>query len=230
MKYEEKSRIQEDVKFIKVYSYSQPAYGYGMETVNIYMFQDKEGQKLVWKTTSVLCIDRENKIGGSTFSDPIFPNPGSLIKIKGTVKGFNTYKGVSEVVLTRVKLLDIIEQAKTKEEIQEEKKQAQLANLNEADQIREMPYSQYKEHYSDCETVIGSYKDGRDGYPYAIVQVIIPEGRMKNSGVRGKSFSYYYLKNEVNECIAYKAVCKENALKRAAVEYPEHTWEYIEWV
>lgn len=230
IEYKEGVRIEEDVKLLKNFSYRRPSYGYGMELVHVYIFEDAEGQKLVWKTTAILHIDHDNKIGGSTFNDPESPNIGSLIKIRATVKGFDTYDDQPEIVLTRVKLLSIIEQGKTKEEILEEKQQAQLANLKINYEVIEMAYSQYKEHYSDCETVIGSYRDGRDSYSYPIIKVIVPEGRMKNSGVRGKTFSYYRLKNESNQCVIYKAVCKENALKRAAIEYPEHTWEYLEWV
>lgn len=221
MEYKEKSRVEEDVKLINEFSYDRAAYTYGTETVHIYMFRDNEDQKLVWKTTGFLMIDGE---------DPVFPNKGSLIRIKGTVKGFDTYKGEHEVVLTRVKLLDIIEQAKTKEEILEEKRQAQLATLQDGDQVVQMLYSQYKEHYSDCETIADSFRNANDGYPFPMIDVIVRAGRMKNSGVRGKQYSYYRLKNEINQCIVYKAICLENALKRAAVEYPEHTWEYLEWV
>ena len=51
------------------------------------------------------------------------------------------------------------------------------------EQIIRMKYKAYKEHYSDCETVYDSYDKGNKS-----IEVIIPEGRMKNSGVRGKKF------------------------------------------
>ena len=49
-----------------------------------------------------------------------------------------------------------------------------------------MKYSQYKKHYADCKTVPGTY----DTIEKSII-VLIPEGRMKNSGVRGQRYNYY---------------------------------------
>ena len=46
------------------------------------------------------------------------------------------------------------------------------------DTIKRMRYSQYKEHYADCRTVPGTYdKINRS------IEVVIPDGRMKPSGV-----------------------------------------------
>ena len=49
-----------------------------------------------------------------------------------------------------------------------------------------MKYSQYKKHYADCKTVPGTY----DTIEKSII-VLIPEGRMKKSGVRGQRDNYY---------------------------------------
>lgn len=47
-----------------------------------------------------------------------------------------------------------------------------------------MKYSRYKKSYSDCETIHGTYdKETKT------IGVVIPDGRMKNSGVRGQSYS-----------------------------------------
>ena len=51
---------------------------------------------------------------------------------------------------------------------------------------KRMHYSQYKNHYSDCQTVPGSYDKVTKS-----VEVILPEGRVKPSGVRGKRFHGY---------------------------------------
>lgn len=52
------------------------------------------------------------------------------------------------------------------------------------DEIR-MSYRKYKQAYSDCKTVPGSYDAGAK-----TILVLIPEGRMKKSGVRGEKFKY----------------------------------------
>ena len=79
---------------------------------------------------------------------------------------------------------------------------------------KRMFYGRYKKHYSDCETVSGSY----DKETKTII-VLIPEGRMKKSGVRGQSYSYMEF-NGVEKMtgrkvrITIKAICRENAIKR----------------
>ena len=76
-----------------------------------------------------------------------------------------------------------------------------------------MLYSTYKKHYSDCEKIYGSYnKDSKT------IRVIIPAGRMKASGVRGRIFCTYRVEyaNETGEYYTnIKAVCAKNAIKRA---------------
>ena len=90
-----------------------------------------------------------------------------------------------------------------------------------------MPYKQYKEHYSDCETLAGTYKDKDDmgRRIYATITVIIREGRLKNSGTRFQHYSGYQFTNENGKYITYRAVSEENAKKRCEKENPNHTWE-----
>lgn len=76
-----------------------------------------------------------------------------------------------------------------------------------------MKYRDYKQHYADCET-LGDY----DKYNKTIT-VLIPDGRMKESGVRGKSFKYFTFKGIENGTnrpvrITIKAISAENAKKR----------------
>lgn len=80
-----------------------------------------------------------------------------------------------------------------------------------------MKYSQYKKHYSDCKTVPGTYdKD------YKTIEVMIPDGRMKPSGVRGKRFYGYrfrFTNGNGTFVVTYKAVCKENAIKKLMKDF-----------
>ena len=77
-----------------------------------------------------------------------------------------------------------------------------------------MLYRRYKTSFRDCETVAGSYdKETKT------ILVILPDGRLKPSGVRGKV--YHYLEFHGTErrtgravSITIKAVSTENAVKR----------------
>ena len=48
-------------------------------------------------------------------------------------------------------------------------------------EIERMLYRRYKTSYADCETVLGSYDKATK-----TIEVMLPEGRKKKSGVRGK--------------------------------------------
>lgn len=89
-------------------------------------------------------------------------------------------------------------------------------------EVIRMKYKSYKERYGDCETVCGSYDKTNK-----TIEVMIPDGRMKNSGVRGKSYGYYHfdgVENETNRKvqITIKAVSVENAIKKLPVDC---TWD-----
>ena len=76
-----------------------------------------------------------------------------------------------------------------------------------------MKYRDYKQHYADCDN-LGDYDKSNK-----TITVLVPDGRMKESGVRGKSFHYYEFKGVENGTnrivrITIKAVSVENAKKR----------------
>lgn len=53
--------------------------------------------------------------------------------------------------------------------------------------VERMLYRRYKTSFSDCEIVPGTYDKATK-----TIEVEIPEGRMKKSGVRGKRFHWMY--------------------------------------
>ena len=76
-----------------------------------------------------------------------------------------------------------------------------------------MKYRDYKQHYADCKN-LGDYDKERK-----TITVLVPDGRMKNSGIRGKSFHWYHfngMENVTNRHvhITIKAVSIENAKKQ----------------
>ena len=88
---------------------------------------------------------------------------------------------------------------------------------------KRMHYSQYKNHYADCATVPGSY----DKTTHTI-EVLLPEGRVKPSGVRGKRFHGYQIgltdKDGKHGYCTYRAVSEENAMKRHIEWCNENGW------
>lgn len=228
------ARVQIAVEMKGVYSYEAPAYGYGYETRYIYTMLGEDGKTYVWKTTAFMTVDvpYTGKPGGHYWEDrkgnpvdklPI--NKGDKIVIKATIKGEDEYNGQPQTELTRVVVVERTFKAKTPEEIEAErkaaneaKKQEQLDSICGGDFIWKMPYKQYKEHYSDCETVVDSFKPASDyGRIPATVEVIVREGRLKASGVRGKHyrgfmFSFVYNGKETRQ--TFRAVSEETALKQ----------------
>ena len=87
------------------------------------------------------------------------------------------------------------------------------------DSIQTMRYAAYKQHYADCQTVCGSYDAERK-----TIDVLIPDGRMKPSGVRGERFRTIWLEvgSDAEHVFTqgFRAVCYSNALKQAVRQYP----------
>ena len=86
--------------------------------------------------------------------------------------------------------------------------------------IIKMHYARYKKSYSDCEVVLGTYDKATK-----TIDVIIPEGRMKKSGVRGKRYHYMYFngveietQRKVRVCV--KSIDREHAIKQLNTNYP----------
>ena len=77
-----------------------------------------------------------------------------------------------------------------------------------------MLYRRYKTSFSDCETEPGSY----DPKSKTII-VLLPAGRMKPSGPRGRTYRYMEFTGTENATgrkvrCTIKAMCLENAVKR----------------
>lgn len=209
-------RITIDVTLVNEYQYST-LYGFRNIEHSIYTMKDADGNVLVWKTTSVLSAPISKPNGEFAY----FVNKGDKIRITGTVKAHSEYKGQKQTELQRVKA-ELIERALTKDELDAIKRAEQLDSLEHGDFIWRMPYRQYKTFYADCETVAGSYL-AKEREP-ATIEVIIRNGRLKASGVRGKHYRGYCLKNENGENVTYRAVSAVNAIKRADKEFAGHTW------
>lgn len=192
-------------------------YGYN-RSFNIYVLEDAEGNTIVWKTSSMMMVDEG--INRPNY----YIKRGDKLSINATVKDHKEYKGTNQTVILRPKY-KVLSKSLTREEHLDMKAKELLATLQDGDYTWEIPFKQYKQHYSDCETVPGSFKEGTQYQPKALITIIVRKGRMKKSGVRGETFGYYTFRNELGKEITYKAVSEENATKRVNKENPGHTWK-----
>lgn len=231
-------RIEAVVTMKSIFEFTVPSFtGWGTETKYIYNMVAEDGTVYVWKTGTFMCIKVLDEAHGWDIDAKGRKwahhkiNRNDVIRIKASIKGASEYKGEPQTELTRVSVVERITEAKTEEELAEERKaereqrkKEQLASLGANDILWKMPYKQYKDHYSDCETVVDSYEK-RDYYP-AEITVIIREGRLKASGVRGQHFNgyeFFYMENGKKYRACYRAVCEDNAMRRLLKENPNAT-------
>lgn len=198
------------MRFKKSFDYVDHKYSYYGTTHFTHIFEDEDHNVFVWKTTNPVEYIEDEFYKAVTI--------GSLIRLTGTIKEIGEYKGTPQTVLSRCKV-ELIERAKTKAEIRADKRKEQLASLKGEDFIWTMPYKQYKEHYSDCETVVDSYEDYTDSFGRATqrptIDVIIREGRLKASGSRGKHYHTFIFENaDGSSKIAFYAISEETATKQ----------------
>lgn len=88
-----------------------------------------------------------------------------------------------------------------------------------------MSYRDYKNHYSDCSIVSGSYRADTKS-----IEVEIPEGRMKASGTRGHRYLYLSF-----DCIrpdgsagkiTVQAISRETAIRQIESRYIGYQVDY----
>ena len=96
-------------------SYEFPSFrGYGTTEMMVYGLKDENGNLLVWKTTSgYLAIEKErwNTDHTKSIIESIHAQKGDKIRIKATIKDHAEYKDQKQTIVTRVKTIEIIEQA-----------------------------------------------------------------------------------------------------------------------
>ena len=216
-------RMEAAAKLTGVHTFEQ-YFSWRPTEVTIYTMEDADGNVLVWKTSAVLGMDKTNP-DGTIWFDGV--RKGDTFTFKATVKEHSEYKGTRQTVLTRVKVSSV-EHGPTKEERDAAKAEAQKASLQGEDFIWEMPYKQYKEHYSDCETVAGSFRERYDGK--AVIEVIIREGRLVPNGTRGRHYKGFQFEAQNIGKTTYYAISEETARRRLLKDFPETSdadWELV---
>ena len=223
-------KISVAVELKNDYQYTDYSYSYYGDTKHIYTMIGDDGKVYVWKTGSFLslAVPYTGEDGRHNFEDrkgnpidylPI--NRGDKFIITATVKGESEYKGQPQTELSRVKVVERTFKAKTPEEIEAERvaeeellRNKQVESLSGDDFMWRMPYKQYKEHYADCETLCGSYECNRSG---KTIVVIIREGRLVASGVRGrhyKGFVFAFVYEGKKTQMTFRAISEATALKQ----------------
>lgn len=206
------ARFEADVKLVKEAHYGRNMYsGWGTETVYIYIMEDAEGKRYVWKTTGYLEVPEEDR--ENTSND--FMHVGDAFKIKATEKGESEYNGHAQTDVNRVKVLEVYSRKADEEQAKEDAIMEQIEEQVKAGgEVMRMDYRRYKKHYSDCLTVPGSYIEGTR-YDVPTVMVCIPVGRMKASGSRGKRYHTWTVENEAGERASVKAISPDTATRQA---------------
>lgn len=218
------SKVTAEVKMVNIFEYQDYKFSYYGASRYIYTMQDDDGNILVYKSGAYLAYKTGKK---NQYGDPIEIGirRGDKICISGTVKGYGEYKGTKQTVLQRIKVTALIECQPTKQELDEQRYKEQMLSLDGDDFVWRMTYRQYKEHYSDCEVLAGSFDDGYDSrgrkIKDATVDVLIREGRLKNSGVRGKHFYGFEFRTDDGGLVCYRAVSEGNARKQLLKDYPK---------
>lgn len=224
------ARINLEVTMANIYEYQFPDPFGRLESRFIYTMNGTDGKQYVWKTAKGMAVRVESTKGdgmeydsreGKWYNYPLI-RQGDIIKITASVKGESEYKGHPQTELMRVKVVERVYSCYEDKVVK--RKEDQLLSLKGEDFIwREMPYKQYKEHYNDCETVVDSFND-HEGQRPATIDVIIREGRLKASGVRGGHYSGYefFFTDNGEKCrVCYRAISEETALRRLLKEFPE---------
>lgn len=208
-------KINIRVTYKKSFDYVDRKYSYYGTTKYIHNFVDDDGNQIVWKSG--------NPVEYIENDEYKFIPVGSIVELSGTVKEHGIYKEEQQTVVQRCKF-NLVQRGKTKKEIQKDRANEQMESLGENDFVWEMPYKQYKEHYSDCETICGSFDRHENSRGIstrkATIKVIIREGRLKNSGVRGKHFYGFIFETDKGTHVGYRAVCEQNARKQMKKDFP----------
>lgn len=182
------------------------------------IFKD-EKNTYVWTTTK----------WGATWMEEEKRNivAGDVVTFTATIGETTTYNGNEQIKLTRCKDFSFVEHKETYEERMERTKaeriEKQKKSIKESDRVLHMEYSRYKNHYADCETIIGSYRGG-DEYRFATIWVIVPEGRMKPNGMRGQNVWSWPFVDEDGHGMTISAIDLEHAKKRLP---KGKEWKYI---
>ena len=102
-------KIEIEVTLDRTFSYERPCFNapWRTEVITGYVFKTDDGNTLVWKTTGDLskkeyCADGHLCDNKGQY-DPVVPDEGDRLTIRGTIKDHEEYNDVNQTILNRVK-------------------------------------------------------------------------------------------------------------------------------
>ena len=160
--------IKEVILLDAIVYYVDPCNYYDDGCRRIYRFIDEDKNIYMWRTSNALGIYYVNDRGEEEYQ---FVERGDKITLSGTLKEENEYNGVPQTVHTRCKVKNIIKsKAITEEKSLEIRRDLQLAKYEGIYEIRTVSYSEYKNNYNKCETLIDCFRRTGVG---ALIDIII---------------------------------------------------------
>lgn len=150
MKYAVGEKIKSDFMLEKVFSCVN-RFDYG--SYFVYIMTDPDGDTFVWRTGKEIKDANGEAVGKK-----------AKFTLEGTVKENSTYKNKPQTILTRCKVVDVEYNGVTEEEYREILKNEQARNIEALGwETERVSYREYKDLYSDCETVIDSFERTPNG-------------------------------------------------------------------
>lgn len=154
-------KIRAELEVVKIYEYVGEPYSYYDSGVRrLYVFKDDDGQEYVYTTSKNFLVaghfEDVNRAEDWVIDWAV--HVGGRIMLKGSVKGEREYNGKSQIQLTRCKVLSVLDEGPSPEELHEIKKQEQRNSIRVQDNVIRVSYKEYKEKYDKCETVIDSFE------------------------------------------------------------------------
>ena len=102
-------KIEVEVTLDRTFSYERPCFNapWATEVITGYVFKTDDGNTLVWKTTGSLSKKDYREDGhfcdNNGCYDPVVPDDGDRLTIRGTIKSHEEYNDVNQTILNRVK-------------------------------------------------------------------------------------------------------------------------------
>lgn len=102
-------KIEIEVTLDRTFSYERPCFNapWRTEVITGYVFKTDDGNTLVWKTTGDLSkkeyCENGHLCDNKGRYDPIVPEDGDRLTIRGTIKDHEEYNDVNQTILNRVK-------------------------------------------------------------------------------------------------------------------------------
>jgi len=157
MEFKKGMKINTEVILIDDITYhTEPKYYADSGIRHIYKFLDHDDNIFTWFTSKVIGVDIVDDKGNEGWK---FINSGDIISISATISEIGNYKGEDQIIITRCKINGIVKEAMlTDEKITILKRTIQLAKYHDVYEIRKVSYKDYKNSYSNYETLIDSFE------------------------------------------------------------------------